>query len=333
MKKFLYTLILLLSVYQLNAQQQYTYTNYLLNQFYYNPAFAGSEHFHRLNAGIKKQWAGFEGAPTTFHLNFYGSYKNLGTHGYGASVVSDKTGLMQRTGFHLNYVYHLRLNDNFKLGFGVKPGYLLYNIKLYDAQLADYGDQILTGNVLATNAFDLSSGLYLYSKKFYVSLSMQQILTEAVKFTDFNDGLSHQYTFITGYNYQVKKTHKDSTEKPGFIEKVLFQPSVMVNYVDPITPQISGMLKMTYDERYWLGFSYRSQDAFSALLGIDLNNRVSFGYAYDFPIGQVSGYSSGTHEIQISFIPTKKAPNLDDKDEELNNGIFEENKKELRKEK
>lgn len=335
MKKALIIFLLGLTVQSSFAQQKSVYSNYMLNEYYYNPAIAGSKNYHIANAGVRNQWAGFDGAPTTMHINYYGSYKNQTKHGYGLSLVSDKTGLMQQTGMFLNYAYHINLTDKMKLGLGVKPGYLLYNIKLYDTQLADVGDDLLTGNILSTSAFDLSSGLNLYSDKFFVRLSMHQMFGNAIKFTDFNGGLSKHFTAIAGYNYSVKKTSTNansdtSAVKTSFVEKLVIQPSVMVNYVNPIPVQVSMMLKTTYNEKIWLGLNYKTKDAFGGAIGMLIDSRFSVGYGYDYSFGQLKGYQGGSHEIMLSFITTSRKPSLEKLDEDLNNSIFNDNKRSRR---
>lgn len=315
MKKFTIIISFIVVATVTYSQQQFVFTNYLLNQYYYNPALAGSENVHKASLGYRNQWAGFSGAPVTMNANFYGSWANQRKHGYGISIVSDKSGLLQNTNFYLNYAYHINLSDSIRLGFGIKPGYLQYNVLLYDAQLADPVDDVLTGNILATNAIDVGSGLYLYSSKFFVSLSMRHLLGKSVSFTGFNYGLAKHYTGIAGINLYSKK------------KKFVFQPSIMVQYVNPAPTQLSIMLKGTYKNKYWAGLSMRTQDAVGIVAGINLWNRLTFGYAFDYSIGQVKAYNNGTHEIMISFITTKNKPTLDQEDEDLNNGIFEENNK------
>jgi len=334
MKKTLFIFLLSLIVQSSFAQQKSVYSNYLLNEYYYNPAIAGSKRFHIANAGVRNQWVGFEGAPTTMHINYYGSYKNRMKHGYGVSLVSDKTGLMQQTGVFVNYAYHLNLTKKIKVGLGIKPGYLLYDIKLYDAQLADVGDNLLTGNVLATTAFDLSSGLNVYSDKFFVRLSMHQMFGKAIKFTTYNSGLSKHFSAIAGYNYRAKSLPMDSIQKadsiivkPRFVEKIVLQPSFMVNYVNPIPVQVSLMLKATYNDKIWLGINYRTDDAIGGSVGVFIDSRFSIAYGYDYSYGEIKGYQGGSHEIMLSFITTNKKPSLDKRDEELNNSIFDDNKK------
>lgn len=315
MKRIFYISILVVSTLNVQAQQQFVFTNYMLNQYYYNPALAGSEDVHKASIGYRNQWAGFNEAPVTMHANFYGSYANLKKHGYGVSLMSDKSGLIQNTNLYLNYAYHINLSDSIRMGFGVRPGYLQYNVALYDAQLADPVDAVLTGNILATNAIDFGSGIFVYSSKFHVALSMRHLLGKSISFTGFNYGLAKHYTAIAGMNLYSKK------------RKFLFQPSIMAQYVNPAPPQLSVMMKGTYNNKFWGGLSMRTQDALGVIAGVNLWNRLSIGYAFDYSLGEIRAYNYGSHELMITFVTTKNRPTLDQEDEDLNNGIFEENKK------
>jgi type IX secretion system PorP/SprF family membrane protein len=352
MKKLILILLVFGVTFESNAQQQYVFNNFLMNDYYYSPAIAGSKDVHYANLGFRSQWVGFNEAPVSMYANFYGSYKNQKKHGYGISIVNDRSGLVSNTGFLLNYAYHVRLGQNLRLGLGIKPGFMQYKIKLYDAQVADAGDAVLTGSTLSTGALDLSSGINLYSDKFFVMLSMRHILGDAISFTGFNEGLSKHYTLIGGYNWLIKKKTQTKTtgeveegteETPGAGEDgkpsvkkkkdLELTPIVMVNYVDPITPQASFMLKFTYDHKYWLGLTYRTQDAVGATIGLKIKNRLDVGYAFGYTLGDLNSYNFGSHEIMLSFQTTSKKPSLEEQDEELNNSIFEDNKNEEKKKK
>ena len=184
-----------------HGQTQAVSTNFMMNDYYFNPAIAGTKDRHVANMSYRNQWSGFDGAPVTLLANYYGSYNNEQKIGYGVSIVSDKAGLTQNTGLYLNYAQHFKLNESIKLGFGVKPGYVQYRIKLYDAQLADEGDEVLTGNILAANAIDLQSGFNLYSDKFYVMGAIRHLLGKSIQFTSYNENLSKYITLIGGYNF------------------------------------------------------------------------------------------------------------------------------------
>jgi len=330
MKKLILISLLLMLASSSDAQQQRVFTNFLMNDYYYNPAIAGSKDVHLANLGYRNQWTGFNEAPKTIYANYYGSFRNQMKHGYGVSFHNNRSGLLSNTSFLVNYAYHVKLNDKLKLGMGIKTGFFQYNIKLYDAQVADAGDNILTGTVLSAGALDLSSGLNLYSDKFFVMLSMNHMLGGAIKFTDFNDGLSKHYSLIGGYKWHVNKPKKPVDGESKEVtkkKKIELMPVMMLNYVAPIEPQASFMVKLTYDEKYWMGIVVRTQDAVGLTAGLKIKKRLNIGYAFDYSLGDIKSYNLGSHEIMLSFQTTSKKPTLDELDDDINNGIFEDNKK------
>jgi type IX secretion system PorP/SprF family membrane protein len=297
------------------GQMQATYSNFLLNEYYFNPAISGSRDVHTANMSYRNQWTGFEDAPTTLMGNFNGSIKNQGKHGYGVSLVSDRMGLMQNTGVYLNYAYHIKLGDKLKLGLGMQPGYVQYRIRLYDARIVDAGDDILTGNIYAANAVDLNSGIHLYSKKFFFMASVHQLLGQSIEFTSFNSSLNQHFVGIVGYTFENEKT------------KLAIQPALLIRHMGPFPTQWNAMLRATYDKKYWGGLVYRSNDAAAICAGIQLKERYTVGYSFDYSLSRISQYQNGTHEITLSFITSKPKAQLEEDDEKLNNSIMEEMQK------
>ena len=299
------------------AQQRAVYSNFLLNDYYYNPAIAGSKTVHIANVSYRNQWVGFEGAPSLIMGNFYGSLKNKGKMGYGVSLISESTGITQNTTVYLNYAHHFRLSDNIKLGLGIKPGYMQYRVRLYEAQLADEGDEVLTGNIYSASALDMSAGFHLYSPKFFVMGSVQHLLGKEVQFTSYNSNLTFHYNAIAGYNIKFKKN------------KFELQPSVMLRYTEPVPIQITGMLRAMFAGKFWVGLLYRTDDAAGISLGLSIKERFTVAYGYDYTISELSKHQSGSHEVMLSFVITKKKPTLEEEDDKLNNSIMEEMKKKM----
>jgi type IX secretion system PorP/SprF family membrane protein len=218
----------------------------------------------------------------------------------------------------------------------VKPGYIQYNVKLYDAQLADPADAVLTGNVLSTNAFDLNAGLHLYSKKFFFMASMRNVFTDVISATTFNEGLARHYTAITGYKWLVNAKKKPQTDEDGNVIKrkkdFELMPALLFKYVRPIRPQATAMLKATFDKKYWMALTYRTDDAAGVALGLKLKKRFDLGYAFDYSLGDIKAYNFGSHELMLTFQVTNKKPTIEEQDEEINNGIFNDNKKKKKEE-
>ena len=306
------------------AQQRAGYSNYLLNDYYFNPAIAGSKKVHEANLAYRNQWVGFDGAPVLMMGNFQGSVKNEGKMGYGLTMVSERKGITQNAAIYLNYAHHFKLSENWKLGLGVQPGYMQHRVRLYDAQLADAGDEVLEGTVYSANALDLSAGFHLYSKKFFLMGSAHRLLANSIQFTSYNSNLAFHFNGIIGYGIHFKTKQKKIFE---------LQPSVMVRYAQPVPLQYTAMLKGTFDKKIWMGLLYRSDDAIGIAAGMTLRERFSFGYGYDYTLSNLSNYQTGSHEIMLSFVITKDKPSLADEDDKLNNSILEEMQKDLDKEK
>lgn len=301
------------------AQQRGILSNFMMNDYYYNPAIAGSKPVQTANLSYRNQYVGFDGAPSLIMGNYNGSIKNLGKIGFGASVVSETTGLTNMTGVYGTYAYHFKLSKKLKLGLGVQPGFMQYRVKLYDAQVADAGDEVLTGSVYSANALDLSSGFNLYSESFFVMASMHHMLGKGIQFTGYNDNLQFHYNMIAGYNIKFKKS------------KFELQPSAMIKYTKPVPFQFTGMLKGTFNDKYWIGFLYRQDDAAGAVLGAKIKERISISYGYDYTISGLRKYQSGSHEITLSFVIKKDVPTIEEEDEELNKSILEKMEQERNK--
>jgi type IX secretion system PorP/SprF family membrane protein len=311
MKQLLLIFTFVLSVCSLSfAQQQGVYSSFVMNDYFYNPAIAGSKDVTLATFGYRSQWMGFDDAPVNFNANFYGSLKNKMKHGYGISLTNENMGITNRTGFYLNYAYHIRFSDKIRLGLGVRPGFIQYNIKLYDAQVADQGDEVLTGSVFSANAIDVNAGFNLYGKDFFLMGSFNHLLTNDIRLTNYNDALAFHLNFIGGYTFHVSK-------------KVDLQPSVMVKHVRPVPDQWTGMLKATFSKKYWGALIYRSEDAVGIAAGLLIRERFGIGYGYDYSISGLRKQQSGSHEIMLSFVVTKKKPTLEEEDDKLNKSIMD----------
>lgn len=315
MKKLL-VLLAILAINNLHAQQRGIVSNFMMSDYYYNPAIVGSKGISIANLAYRKQWVGFDGAPSLTLGNFNGSIKGKGKHGYGVTFVSERTGLVQSTAAYLNYAYHVKLSDKMKLGLGVQPGFLQYRVRLYDAQLADENDEVLSGTVFSGNAFDFSTGFNLYHERFFLMGSVHQLLGDAIRFTTYNQNLDFHITGIAGYNFILKKGTK-------------ITPSIMAKFTKPVPVQYTGMVKAEFKDKYWVGLLYRTNDAVGLNLGMHFKERFSVMYAYDYTVGGLSNYQNGSHEIALSIKITKEKPSLEDEDDKLNNSILEEQKKQM----
>lgn len=288
------------------GQQLPINTNYVLNNYAFNPAVAGSKPHAVLNLNARNQWVGFKDAPKTYMLSIYNTIGKQKKVAMGALINSDNAGLIGRTSGYLTFAYHVKLNKTYKLGLGVSCGMVQYRIKLYDARVADAGDELLTGNLLSNNVFDSNGGIYLYSDKLFFGLSTYQYLGNKITWKDSQSNLAqHMYATI-GYTHKIN-------------EKISIQPSAFIKYSKPVPLQPEFSLRMLYKNLFWIGGSYRLKESVSALAGITIKDKLSIGYSYDFITSKIKTYTTGSHELMLTYQFMKTKKKLDSDEQELNN--------------
>ena len=70
-----------------------------------------------------------------------------------------------------------------------------------------------------------------------------------------------------------------------------------------------------YNNSFWVGVTYRMQDAIAPMLGYRFTNAANksirglkIGYSYDLTTSKIKGYSSGTHEVMLGYCFNPKKP-------------------------
>lgn len=312
------------------AQQKPHYTQYILNQYIINPAITGIESYVDVKASHRRQWIGIQDAPVTTYFSMHGalnktSSKNSPTsfptpgenprgssyweqyeapdahHGIGLQVVQDVTGPLSSLSAQATYAYHLPLNANTTLSVGLGVG---FNRMGLDPAKLNFGDVtvdpvVYTSGILNNMRLDMSAGLYLYSADYFLGLSAQQIVPQTI---DFSDGYIRPQTGKT-----VPHLFATAGYRVLLGENFNFIPSVMVKYVNPAPVQVEGNFKLQYRNLAWLGGSYRHQDGFAGMLGLNISN-IQMGYAYDYTTSRLNNFSKGTHEFLIGFLLGNKYP-------------------------
>lgn len=296
MKRVLIIMIGLLSAGVLCAQQQTLYSNYLLNPYLYNPAYAGAVEGNQFSVGYRNQWVGFDGAPKTYMASGFGNLKKKPKMVIGGMVTTERIGLLQRTSFYGTYTYILKINKKANINFGLGIGGIQHKVRVYDARPFDRDDNFMGSDVLNAFAFDANAGFHFYTKNFFLGFSDQQMPNSKILWDNSNGRNTNHFYAYTGYNFALDG-------KRDWI----IQPSILARTNSPAPYQLEYMAKVLYQEMIWLGFGYRHKSSASFLLGCKINNEFVFGYSYDFTLSSIRNYSSGTHELLLSYLmPFKK---------------------------
>lgn len=275
---------------QTRAQQDPQFSQYMFNILSINPAYAGSA--DRLSAvGIhRSQWVKFDGAPITQTVTVHSPLRKESIS-IGGTVINDKHGPVSQTSIFADISYRIFMPKS-KLAFGLKSGLNLYSANLLDLNPFLDGDQAFASNISAKPLPNFGFGAMWYSKKWYVGLSAPRLLQNTLinadlpNFTN-NKERSH-FFLVAGYvwdiNYYIK-----------------FKPTILLKAVNGAPPGADVTANFMFFDKFWIGAMYRWNDAVGALVQYEINNKLKFGYAYDYVTSDLGRYTSGSHELMIGY--------------------------------
>jgi len=295
-KLVVFVVFIMMSLYNVSAQQDPQYTQYMYNTLVINPAYAGSRGAFSITGMHRSQWLGIDGAPKTQTLNFHTPMSER--VGIGLSIVNDEigNGTNQETYFDGIFSYTIPLAREKKLAFGIKAGVHLLNLDF--AKLANFNNEVMgSGFVNVDNKFspNFGFGIYYYDESFYAGLSVPNFL-KTQHFNDSNSSNSFLETerfniyFMTGYVYELNP-------------RLQFKPALLVRMLQGTPLQVDLSTTFLINEKFNLGAAYRWNGALSAMFGFQLNDNMLLGLAYDREISELGGstFNDGSFEVILRY--------------------------------
>ncbi len=289
MKKILTLLVSFLLMLTLYAQQDQQFSLNMYNHATVNPGAAGINDGVCATALIREQWMGFEGHPSTkvFNVNTPLSFVGLPI-GAGLTILTDDIGFYKNVSLNLATSYQLELGNGI-LGIGFNFGFNNQSLTNTSWFVGDGGSGANSDPIIPNDesafAFDLGAGVFYKDDKLYAGISTTHLNEAVVEFDQTaSTYLKRHYYFTSGYTVTLPNPLIEVT------------PSVFVKY-DGASMQMDINTIVMYDKKFWGGMSYRLEDAYVAMFGMDLLGGYSFGLAWDFPISDMGTYASGSFEF------------------------------------
>ncbi len=310
------------------AQAKSAYTQYILNNYILNPALAGIENYTDIKISTRNQWTGINGAPITTYASIQAplgksDYRTSATsfavpgenprgpeywrdytapdahHGIGFVAMSDRAGYINRWGLAISYAYHKPISQKTTLAAGFNAGISGINLDRTKATFESDGITDLTLGLSANETRkikpEIGVGLWLYSAKYFLGISILNIIPGKAKFTNadkFGTYFTPNYFATAGYRFNIG-------------EDFTMIPSVMVQYWDPQLLGAHGNAKLQYRDKVWVGGSYRYSNflqGYSAMAGLNISNTFNVSYSYEVATeSRLRTYSGNTHEIIVGF--------------------------------
>jgi type IX secretion system PorP/SprF family membrane protein len=322
--RIIITILSIFSVLNIVAQQRPHYTQYIMNNYIINPAIGGIENYVDVKLSMRNQWVGIEGAPKTLYATIHGaigkkdyresvsSFDMKGQnprgreywanytpapphHGLGLTAINYATGYINRTTTYATYSYHMGLSGTTSLAAGFGMGFSSFNINRSKITLATNFDPAIgnaTSNLTKVKP-EMNAGLWLYSSKYFLGLSAQQIIPVRLNLVDstiYKSTLIPHLFMTAGYRLQIN-------------DDLSVLPSTMLRYIAGTPMGFDINVKTQYRDLMWIGGNFRKGDGFSGMVGLNIAHTFNVSYAYDLNRGRylLSTMNRGTHEIVLGF--------------------------------
>ena len=279
-----------------NAQYDAMFTQYMFNEMYINPAYAGSKEAMAVNLTHRQQWVNFPGRPITSAFTLHGPLSN-NKMGLGISVLNEQIGKLSRNLVYVNYAYRIKTGEKGHLAFGLMGGIHNQVNKLSELKPSEAGDIQVSQNTPSLISPNFGAGIYYSTKKFYAGISIPRMVDDSYLFnqagnittsTKINPNKLHYY-FTIGKVFEIN-------------DGLLIKPQAMVKAVQNAPVQYDLNVNFLIQNKIWTGISYRSGSDISALIGIQVNPQFLIKYSYDYALTKVQKYSQGSHEITLGYL-------------------------------
>jgi type IX secretion system PorP/SprF family membrane protein len=283
------------------AQSDQHYTMFMYNKLLYNPGYAGSRDATSINALYRNQWTGLAGAPKTMNISvdgLVGSYMQpFRKVAVGLNVNSEKLGVESNTNIRGYYAYRIKLERSV-VSMGLNAGGGFYSANYSALNPIDPNDKNLTQDV--KNAFlpNVGAGVYWSGKQFYAGLSVPNLVENYYDKRTKGAKQIRAFYLSGGYTYALN-------------EIIQLVPQAMVRYAGlgtdklPLNADIN--LSAVAYNRFMLGFTYRTNKSFDAIMHMQVTRNINIGYAYDYMLSGLNAYSGGTHELVLGYDFVKTA--------------------------
>jgi type IX secretion system PorP/SprF family membrane protein len=296
-KSLLFIFIIFSGLHTLKAQQDPQYTQYTVNQSVFNPAYVTNE-TGVINFGLlhRTQWANATGTPKTYTLFAHTPLSKKIEVGF--SLINDDIGdgILKETNFYVDFAYIIQLADDHKVSLGLKSGFTSLTKNFGSFRFPN--DDIATGYISDDNAFvnqnsilpSFGIGAFYHTQKYYFGISAPNFINakHLKKENSFRAiGGEKIHLFVNaGYVHRLN-------------DHIQIKPSFLLKAVKGSPTVVDTSVNFLFHNRFQGGVSYRINDSFSAMFGIQITPSLALGYAYDFTTSKLNHFNTGSHEVYI----------------------------------
>ncbi len=294
MKKLAIALFFLVSC-ETWAQQDPQFTQYMFNNFYFNPAFAGTDGVTKITVVHRSQWLGYSptfddgGAPTTQLVSVHTPIAKL-KGGVGGYFVNDNLGPVTNMEIQGSYAYYLPIKNG-RLSLGIRAGMVSQKVDFDKFRAIDPSDPLLAKKGTETQFQpDFAFGALFKKEKYYLGLGINHLNQASYDFGLTQQNQLKQHFYFTG-SYFYDLNFDVRFQFVGLVKSDLVKTSFDLG--------VLAYLK----NAMWGGLSFRQSDALSLILGYAFldDKSLKVGYSLDYVINDQEAKEATSHEFMVSY--------------------------------
>ncbi|MFT7343657.1 MAG: type IX secretion system PorP/SprF family membrane protein [Lentimonas sp.] len=291
-KLFNVTLLLFLSLGTM-AQQVPFHKQYYVNPFVVNPSQAGIGEQMNLFLMHRAQWVSIPGSPVTSTLTFDTPLK-VGKSGAGISFFTDQTDIFRRTGGSAAYAHQFNFGANTNLRLGLAANVFDNKIDFSKVVVLQEGDPYVFQTPQNKPIVDGTAGLTFTFRDLQLGGVVNHGGANLLNYRD-ND---NEANYVQEMFYQGSLKYKFKLDKA---RNIYAYPLVMVRYFNdaPLQYDLNGVI--SYDDKFWVAGTYRSDYGVSIAAGFKAYNILTIGYSYDIVTNSLKGIAGMSSEIIVGL--------------------------------
>lgn len=268
------------------AQQDPQFSQNMFTKLPVNAGYAGSNDAICGTLLYRNQWTGFGSEPKSTLFSIDMPLEVL-HGGIGLTILAaDQLGAEKNVSIHGAYAYRMNLGSG-NIGLGLNLGYQQKSIDGTKFIVNDLNDSNIPTINVSGGTFDLGFGAYYNTDKLFAGLSASHLTQGKISFSNISTKMIRHYYFMAGYGIDLTSS-------------LTLKPMIQLKS-DAVSTQMDINANLLISNRFWIGSSYRIQDAIVILAGLEIIPNLKFGYSYDLTTSDIKTYSSGSHEIMLGY--------------------------------
>jgi type IX secretion system PorP/SprF family membrane protein len=276
----------------LNAQQEWAYTQYQFNLYDANSAYAGNHQTFSMAVRHRSQWIGMDGAPVTEQLSIHAPLAG-NRLGVGFRVVSDRIGARKQQLFKSSAAYKIETMRG-QLAVAITAGLLRSSIERSDLTAFDMNDAQLMQLGVAQITPVVGAAFFFTTKRVFVGAETGSLNKAS----------------LSEAEGSLARLYRNANILAGLMQPIgesdALEVSTQVKWSEGQQWQSEINAQYLYRNKFRIGAGYRVGAAWQMLFSWMVNEQFRIGMSYDNALGKRMNANQSSAELFLGYTLHKR---------------------------